>query len=58
MKADVCAQTVNKYKTARDRAISKQQEPPDACSFIIVQVYSDYAQFLMDLQNDIVNEIF
>lgn len=58
MKADVCAQTINKYKTVRDRAIAKQQDPVSSCSFIIVQVYSDYAQFLNDLLDDIVDELY
>ena len=49
MKADVCAKTTDKFKTAKDKAIAKQQEPPTACSFIIVETYSSYAQFLNDL---------
>lgn len=57
MKADVCAKTTDKFKTAKDKAIAKQQEPPTACSFIIVETYSSYAQFLTDLQDSIVDRL-
>jgi len=57
MKADVCTKTVDKYKSASNKAIAKQQEPPEACSFITVECYSSYAQFLTKLQDDIVNKL-
>jgi hypothetical protein len=56
MKADICAKTVDKYNTSSNQALAQGKAPLNACSFVIVQVYSDYAQFLTDLQDTIVSK--
>lgn len=56
MKADICAKTVDKYNASSNQALAQGKAPLNACSFVIVQVYSDYAQFLTDLQDTIVSK--
>ena len=56
MKADICAKTVEKYSLHSNQALAEGQATINACSFVIVQVYSDYAQFLTDLQDTIVSK--
>lgn len=56
-KADVCTKTVSKYEALNAQALAAGGYSVNACSTIIVQLYTDYQDYLNELQEKIVSNL-